>query len=205
VREGADAGGKDSVGMLTVFLMRHGATSGNLAGRYNGCRIDEPLCDLGIEQANARKKDAPACDTVFSSPLKRALQTAGIIYPDKKPVVIQDLRECDFGDFAGKTAGELSGNPDYRAWVDSNCETPVPGGEDVAAFKQRCVKAFIAALETLRDNQTVVFVIHGGSIMAILEYFNNTEQNLFESCPKNCGYVKCLWKNGKLVIQGERA
>jgi len=187
--------------MITVLLMRHGATSGNLARRYNGCRMDEPLCDLGIKQADARKKNAPACDIVFCSPLKRALQTAGIIYPNKKPVVIQDLRECDFGDFTGKTADELSGNPDYRAWVDSNCETPIPGGEDVAAFKKRCVKAFAAALETLRGSQTVAFVIHGGSIMAILEYFNNTKQNLFEQCPRNCDYVKCLWEDGKLTIQ----
>lgn len=37
----------------------------------------------------------------------------------------------------GKTTFDLSGNPQYQAWVDSYCQDPVPGGESVTEFKAR--------------------------------------------------------------------
>jgi len=183
--------------MITVLLMRHGATAGNLAGRYIGC-TDEPLCDLGVEQAKALKMSVPPCDILFSSPLSRALQTAAIVFPDKTPIIIDDLRECDFGDFVGKTPDEMADNPDFTAWVDSNGETPIPGGEDVQLFKERCVKAFLEALKILPGNSTAAFVTHGGSIMAILERLSSVRKGFFEFYPRNCEYVKCVWENGRL-------
>ena len=49
----------------------------------------------------------PQVDAVFSSPLKRCTETAKVIYPDRNPIVLDDLREYDFGEFEGKTAEEL--------------------------------------------------------------------------------------------------
>ncbi len=188
--------------MITVCLLRHGATEGNIERRYIGS-ADEPLCSLGLEQAKALYAEAPACDIVFSSPLSRAYQTAAIVFPDKNPVIIHDLRECDFGDFTGKTADEMCGSSDYRAWVNAGCETPIPGGEKVSFFKERCIKAFLSAIGTLPDRSTAVFVTHGGTIMAILEGLADAGQGFFAYSPRNCEYVTCFWENGKLVIQGE--
>jgi len=188
--------------MVTVYLTRHGATAGNIAGRYIGC-TDEPLCDAGIEQARALKTLMPSCDVVFTSPLARARQTARIVFPEKTLTVIEDLRECDFGDFVGKTADEMKDDPDYNAWINANCETPIPGGEDVSAFKERCVKAFLKAVENLPNSTAAAFITHGGAIMAILERLASCDHGFFELYPKNCEYVKCLWENGKLKIQGE--
>ena len=49
--------------------------------------------------------------------MQRCLETAGILYPGKTPIVIPEWREIDFGDFEGKNAGELQGDPRYQAWI----------------------------------------------------------------------------------------
>lgn len=54
--------------------------------------------------------------------------------------VIPEWRETDFGIFEGKTAQEMEEDPDYRAWVDSGCRGPVPGGEQLAEFQARLLR-----------------------------------------------------------------
>ena len=63
-----------------IYLVRHGQTDWNLEGRYQG-RIDIKLNSKGIEQAKEIKEKLKEIkfDKVFSSPLKRALETAQII------------------------------------------------------------------------------------------------------------------------------
>ena len=52
--------------------------------------------------------------------MKRCIQTAQIIYPGREAVVVDDLKECDFGRFEGKNYIELSGDAYYQKWIDSN-------------------------------------------------------------------------------------
>ena len=66
--------------MLSILLMRHGRTEGNLLDRYNG-RTDEPLCAEGVSDAES----APHDDTIalaYTSPLVRTQQTARICFPN---------------------------------------------------------------------------------------------------------------------------
>ena len=61
-----------------LHLIRHGLTSGNLQGLYIGSGTDIPLCDEGRAQLAELKErfEYPQVDTVFSSPLLRAVETA---------------------------------------------------------------------------------------------------------------------------------
>ncbi len=63
-----------------IYIVRHGQTDWNVKGIYQG-RIDIPLNETGREQARKTKKELEGIkfDKVFSSPLKRALETAQII------------------------------------------------------------------------------------------------------------------------------
>ena len=79
------------------FLIRHGKTQGNLEHRYIGNRTDEPLCEQGI--AELKTKHYPMVQRVFVSPMKRCLETAALLYPGVPVDVVDDFRECDFGDF----------------------------------------------------------------------------------------------------------
>ena len=81
--------------MLKVVLIRHGKTLGNLKGRYIGCKTDENLCSLGIEEI--RKKQYPKAELVYASPMKRCLETAALIYPKLSVETNIQLKECDFG------------------------------------------------------------------------------------------------------------
>ncbi|MBP3646722.1 MAG: histidine phosphatase family protein [Clostridia bacterium] len=146
------------------ILIRHGKTQGNLEHRYIGCRTDEPLCAQGI--AELKGKDFPAVQRVYTSPMKRCLETAGLLYPSIPVEIVEDFRECDFGDFENLNYSELNGRPDYQAWIESNGETPFPNGESRAGFSARCSKAF----DAIRDQSVDCAVIaHGGTIMAIME------------------------------------
>ena len=184
--------------MKTLYLIRHGATAGNLERRYIG-RTDEPLCELGIQQVQAL--EGLHTDVLFVSPMVRTRQTADLLFPGQPQTVIEDLRETDFGILEGKTAGELAENADYQAWVDANCETPIPGGEAVADFKARCVRAFLTAMETVPDGQTAAFVIHGGCIMAILEALAEPKRGFYEYHIPNGAMLRCDFDGSTLILR----
>ena len=61
-----------------LHLIRHGLTAGNLQGLYIGSGSDLPLCDEGRAQLKTLKKDFdyPVVPLVFTSPMKRATETA---------------------------------------------------------------------------------------------------------------------------------
>ena len=188
--------------MAELILIRHGKTAGNLLGRYIGSRTDEPLCDEGREELAG--KQLPEVERLYVSPMKRCVETAEILWPgfdQKKMQKVMDLRECDFGDFENKNYKELSGNGDYQAWIDSNGTLPFPNGESMDAFKSRCLEAFAriveevsgAEQEWIASGKTGIFragiVVHGGTIMAILEQYGYPKAAYFDYQVKNgCGY-----------------
>lgn len=160
--------------MINVTLIRHGKTAGNLRKAYIGA-TDEPLDNSYISGINP--KQFPQAEIVFSSPLKRCLQTAAIIYPCKKNIIYNDLRECDFGDFEGKTYEQLKDNAYYQTWLDSGGTTAFPNGEEQESFRTRCVNAFLELCEI--DADRIAVVCHGGTIMAILDKISNPHSDFY--------------------------
>ena len=162
-------------------------TEGNREHRYVG-KTDEPLCEEGVQQAQAVAKHLEV-ETVYVSPLKRACQTAQILFPNAKQIVVDGLREMDFGNFEGRNYIELQDSAEYRAWVDGMCETACPNGEDKASFTQRTVSAGIDLLQkaSRRGEQQVVIVAHGGTVMALFhELCADDDRGYFEWSVKNC-------------------
>lgn len=157
---------------VRCLLIRHGKTRGNLEGRYVGARTDEGLCSEGRRELEVTARtlgDAPTKLLVFSSPARRCLETAAILFPDATPRVVEDLREIDFGDFEGGNYRELVDDPRYRAWLDSGGTADFPNGEARADFIARCVDAFCATVREYGDEDaTLAFVCHGGTAMAIM-------------------------------------
>lgn len=99
--------------MLKIYITRHGQNKDNVSGILNGHR-DEPLTTKGVEQAQeiaGKIKEAGiAFDTICSSPLQRAWETAQIISdkihsvpPEKEPLLI----ERDFGSMTGKNISDI--------------------------------------------------------------------------------------------------
>lgn len=152
--------------------------------RNNGRRFDKYRLSKG---------DILSVRRVVASPLKRCIQTAEYIYPNVDIEICDKLKECDFGDFENKSYEDLKDNPDYQKWLDSNGELPFPNGETHEDFKNRCKEGFFESL-TERDT---AFVIHGGSIMAIMQKLFGG--NFYDYQVKNgCGY-EFEMRNGEIV------
>lgn len=183
--------------MKTVIFIRHGATAGNLEKRYIG-RTDEPLCPFGIEQVKQLRKENFWPDMLFASPMFRTRQSAELLFPEREPILLDAMRETDFGIFEGKTAAELSDDPDYQRWLDSFCLAPVPGGEAVADFKARCCAAFSAAMEQVPEGNSAAFVVHGGVIMAIMEAFAQPKGDFYDYHIGNGCFLRCEYEGTML-------
>lgn len=195
--------------MLKILLIRHSMTAGNKLGRYIGSRTDEPLCQEGIRLL--AQFSYPPAQLVFVSPMCRCRETARILFPgtEKEEEVL--LKECDFGIFENKNYQELSGNPEYQAWIDSNGTLPFPGGESHEMFQKRCVRGFIRCVgQCLEEGiRTAAFVVHGGTIMSILSACADTDRNYFDWQVKNAQGYQILveekkWKESqKIQVAGK--
>ena len=159
--------------MLT-YLIRHGETAWNRERRYQG-RTDIPLSDRG-RALLGRADFSP--ERVYVSPLRRAMETAAVLFPEAEQITVPDFREMDFGAFEGRTADEMAADPAYRSWVEGGCTGRCPGGESLAEFSGRVWVAFVKLLET--EPERLVIVAHGGVQMAILERYARPHRDYFD-------------------------
>lgn len=157
---------------MKIYLIRHSITEGNLKRRYIG-KTNESLCAEGerLLRERAKKGVYPKADKIFTSPMKRCIQTAQILYPKQTPVVVDELSECDFGRFENKSYEELKALPEYQMWLDGGGMAGFPDGESRIAFSERCLEGFIKALKMCGRSETAAFIIHGGTIMSIMERY----------------------------------
>lgn len=171
---------------IKLILIRHGATIWNVEKRYMG-QTDLHLSDAGKAQIKELADSGiyPEIDGLFISPLSRCRETANIIYPNMEPVAIDELKEMDFGDFEGKNYNDLSDNPVYQAYIDSNGELEFPNGENKHDFSKRVMAGLGKVIKIAIDNnlKTVACVVHGGTTMAacaglnLAEYFDSIVGN----------------------------
>lgn len=98
---------------VEIFIARHGQNEDNVNGILNGHR-DLPLTDVGREQARQLGQgiiDAGLqFDTIYASPLSRALETAEIVSEMlqlPEPTIMPELIERDFGVMSGKRASDI--------------------------------------------------------------------------------------------------
>ena len=154
-----------------IHLIRHGLTEANIKGQYVGNRTDLPLCEEGIDELRALRDtgDYPDIERLYSSPMLRCRQTAGIIYPDTDYTVIDEFAEYDFGDFEGKTAKELESDENFGLWTSGKISAP-PGGESTDNFIRRLALGFRETVEDMMQNgvSNAAVIMHGGAIMMLL-------------------------------------
>ena len=157
-----------------IYLIRHGSVDETLKGKYIGS-TDVHLSQKGIHSLQNIKKDHgyPHPQAVFSSPLTRCTETCSIIYPDNEIKTVGELSECSFGDWEGKSAVELAGDPSFVSWLQNSDQFPPPHGESGKQFALRICKAFEHTVnEVISSNITASAIItHGGIIMTLLSVY----------------------------------
>lgn len=175
-----------------ITLIRHGRTAANFEKRYIG--ITDEAMNLEGEN-DIKTRNYPEAQIVFSSPLSRCIKTANIIYPNQEIIVVDELRETDFGRFEGKNYQELSNVPEYQEWIESGGELPFPGGESRAEAIARSMKGFETVLEKSKDATEISIIAHGGTIMAILSQLFSGEYYSYH-VENGEGYTFDLSSNG---------
>ncbi|WP_394969554.1 histidine phosphatase family protein [Candidatus Allofournierella merdipullorum] len=192
-----------------LHLIRHGLTRGNLEGLYVGGGTDLPLCDEGRHDLEVFKSRFvyPAPDTVFTSPLARAVETADLLFPAASHrLVVPQLREANFGVFEGRKMEELVKDPEFARWMDPTSGFVPEGAEPTKEFHARCADTLHKLLEYMIRSEVTeaACVTHGGVIMSMLAQSalprRPAEQWMADP---GCGYTVqtdvAMWMRDKLV------
>ena len=189
----------------TIHLIRNALTDENLEGRYIG-HTDVELGEEGRAQLLQMRDELiyPPVEALFTSPLKRCTETAKILYPDNKPIVIDGFIEYNFGEFENKTAEELKEHPVFPKWLAGEKGVEPPFGESNEKFEKRVRSTFEKVAEGLMKTGTTsaAIVTHGGVIMTLLAAFGIPEASMHEwLMPSGCGYTvritPSLWSRGQ--------
>ena len=192
-----------------LHLIRHGLTQGNLDGLYVGSGTDLPLCDTGRAQLTdlTQRFVYPTPEVVFSSPLKRAVETANILVPNAPhKYSVDSLREAGFGKFEGKPIQQLVKDPDFVRWMDPTNDFTPEGAEPTVEFHQRCADSLLKMFEYMIKMQITeaACVTHGGVIMSMLSQraLPSRKPEMWMADP-GCGYTVRtdveLWMRDQLV------
>jgi broad specificity phosphatase PhoE len=126
-----------------LFLVRHGETEWSRSGQHTS-RTDLPLTPNGVRQAEllARRLASQRFAAVFSSPLRRALETCRIAGLDREAIVTDDLREWDYGQYEGRTTDDIRADePGWTIWT-----ARIVGGESLEDVGRRVDRVIERAL-----------------------------------------------------------
>lgn len=158
--------------MNLVYLIRHGENPANITKEFSYRKVDYPLTPKGVLQAQQtadyfRDRDI---DAVYSSPLKRARQTAEIIGETVGlPVtVLEQFREINVGSLEDQPPTRENWaihDAVLREWRAGHHSVAFPDGEDFITLLGRVHTGLAEALRG-RSGQRVVIVGHGGIFTA---------------------------------------
>lgn len=189
-----------------IHFIRHGACEETRRGEYVGTK-DVSLSKEGKEELKRldSQLDYPGVPVIFTSPLKRCIQTCEIIYPALKPIIINELRECSFGEWEGRTAESLSSNKDFKKWLAGDTSVKPPKGESGSDFTRRVCNIFQDIVDGLikTGNTNAVIVTHGGVIMTLLSVYGLPQAKPFDwAVEDGCGYsmriIPSLWMRDRV-------
>lgn len=157
---------------MKLILVRHGETAWNRDGVVQG-RKDIELSELGRQQAELvalALKDEPI-EGIYSSPLKRALETARAIARNHQAPLELDacLIELDAGELDGLTYQEMrSGYSEFlKEWARDAGPVKLPGGECLQELQDRAWPS-IERIKAKHPKGTVVVVSHNFAILTII-------------------------------------
>lgn len=169
--------------MLELIFVRHGETDSNSSGKYCGW-TDTELNEKGLKQASAaaEKLMHVNIDAIYSSPLKRAENTAKILSSERKcPLIFEDnLKEQNFGHWEDFTYTDIvSRFPEESIkWQEDWQNYSISGGESSLDVYNR-VTVFLNELIDTYTEGRILIVTHLGCIRYMLSYLMGMKEDGF--------------------------
>jgi broad specificity phosphatase PhoE len=155
-----------------LFLLRHGEVESRYHRVFGG-RIDMELSPFGHEQAQALADYLQRIPfhAIYASPMKRVQQTLAQLIEDqnKLPIILDGLREVDFGVWTGLSWEQVKEqfNTSAFEWLDQLEQGLILEAESIALFRDRVASSLQRILADC-PGQTVAVVCHGGVIRMLL-------------------------------------
>lgn len=187
-----------------LYLLRHGATANNLCvpTRIQGQRSDMELSPQGrieAEQAADCLAEYPLA-RFYSSPLRRALETAEIVASRHGAQVepVAALAECDVGNWEGLSWEEIERDDPqgYRLFREAPERYGYAGGENLAQLLDRIVPALEAIMQR-HLGQSVLAVTHNVINRSYLAHLLGLPLAQARGIPQhNCGLNVIRWRDG---------
>jgi len=149
------------VDMITLYLVRHGQTAWNKEEVFRG-RADIPLNETGRKEAllTGQYLRGVSMDSIYSSPLSRALETAEAIarYQGKEVQILEGLIDIDFGGWQGISHEVVRERyPElYRQWKESPHLVRFPEGENLEEVRKRALEAIRGVIRDHSDDNLVM-------------------------------------------------
>lgn len=192
---------------MLIYIIRHGETDLNVKGVLQGW-VDEPLNESGMRLARitGKKMESVRFDGCFSSPLKRAADTARIVLEASEndlPIQFDDrLREISFGEAEGRRRSTL-GEQGRRFFEEPFRYEPFPGGESIEQVCAR-TQGFLKELLMRDDGKTYLLSTHGCALRAMLNYLYEDPSDFWHMhVPYNCAVSIVEGRNGQGRLVGD--
>ena len=156
---------------MDLFLARHGETISNTKTQLTGGDSDSPLTERGIEQAKVLGTNLQqyTFDAVYSSPLKRAIDTVSIAFGKNQKIIIDNrLVEIKLGAMDGMLFDDATAKYPQSGmlfWTDPISYIPPPNGEHIDDVIER-VDSFLTDL--IKLNYKSVFALTHGFVLRVI-------------------------------------
>ena len=146
---------------IKIIYFVHGTTTDNAAKLCSGWK-EAMLNDLGREQAEnlgkLSRERGDKFDVMFTSDLKRAIESSNIAFPKIKKLNDNRLRECNYG--------VLDGEHKSLVTYEDHIKTPFPNGESLEDVETR-MREFVAYLRANYAGKTIGIVAHRAPQLAL--------------------------------------
>lgn len=182
---------------FTLTIFRHGLTIENEKRQYLGW-TDAALSARGVSESLsvAGQIKAMSPDKLITSDLIRCRQTAKLLFPSENQIEMEDFREMNFGEFEGKSYGDLKNNKSYQEWLDSAFKIPPINGESFDFFSNRIWNGMKKALDILdEEDRELVIMSHGGVIRLLLSRLVESGKEFFDWNIPNSQAYQLKWEN----------
>lgn len=194
---------------MKLYIMRHGQTQWNKERRLQG-RSEIELNENGIEQAKDVGKELAQVEfsRAFSSPLRRAQETARLVLGERDvPIIVDDrIEEISFGAWEGlciePSRAEVPMDEFEKFMKDPSNYIPPDGGESIAHICKRA-RGFVKELieDPKYQDETILITAHGAAVRALMFNLLPTLPDNFwrGKVPPNCSLNIFEMKNDSII------
>ena len=188
-----------------IYILRHGQTAKNKAKSLQG-RSDDPINDDGIKQARKVaewfRQQGIVFDVIYSSPLKRAIDTGKIVAADAPVILDERLIEMDYGPYEGMDL--MNPAPEIVTFFSDFVNNPAPEGMEPLSEVVKRAGQFMEDIKGEVEGKNVLISTHAIAMKGILESLTpDSKGSYWSTFIGNCAVYKTEIAGGSYSIPRE--